>query len=111
MMRCQIAALVVAGSLCVTACGRHSAQSFTLYRTSSIDRSLRVHWGTFDADESDPSYNLNNCQMAARLLTANMKALNGADYDVRMGFWCEPGGYSEKGEVPHSFPAAFPTDT
>jgi hypothetical protein len=71
----------------------------------------RIHFGTFNANESSPSYNLANCAMAARLLTANMKALNGEDYDPSLGFWCEQGTYSADGGVPRSFAAAFPTDT
>ena len=104
------AALALAGALILAGCGRHSAQTYTLYRTSSSDHALRIHWGTFDAAESDPGYNINNCEMTARLLTANMKALNGARYDPALGFWCEPGADNAEGTVPNAFPAAFPTD-
>jgi hypothetical protein len=89
------------------------AERFTLYRNSGLDTSVRVHWATFDANESDRNYNRNNCEMAARLLNANIDAsarAEGSDGDPVVGFWCEPGGYSEKGAVPSSFPAAFPTE-
>jgi hypothetical protein len=89
------------------------AAPFTLYRNSVLDRSLRVHWATFDARESDASYNANNCMMAARLLNANVKALGREEANgppAAVGFWCEPGRYSEKGRVPPGFDAAFPTD-
>jgi hypothetical protein len=102
--------------LCVTGCssGRSGgAENFTLYRNSIVDRSLRVHWATFNAAESDRNYNRNNCEMAARLLNANVEASarqEGKGRDPSVGFWCEPGGYAEKGTVPSSFPSAFPTD-
>lgn len=108
-MNIRLAALLIADAACLSGCG-HRAETYTLYRTSSIDHSLRIHWGTFDAQESDPSYNRTNCEMAARLLTANMKALNGDEYDPHLGFWCEPGRYSPKGSIPRAFARAFPTD-
>jgi len=48
--------------------------------------------------------------MGARLLNANMKALNGANYNPRLGFWCERGRYDKDGAVPTDFAAAYPTD-
>jgi hypothetical protein len=93
--------------------GRQAAEPFTLYRNSYVDYTMRVHWGTFDATESDRNYNRNNCEMAARLLNANMDALaraEGKSRDRSAGFWCEPGSYSKEGAVPTSFSAAFPTD-
>ena len=86
----------------------------TLYRNSSLDHTLRIHWATFDADESDRAYNANNCAMAARLLKSNSRAaafMQEKEPDLSVGFWCEPGRYSEKGRVPSSFEAKFPTDT
>jgi hypothetical protein len=104
-------ALAVISALTVSGCGLlQPSHDYTLYRTSSMDRTLRIHWASFDAHESDPNYNLANCEMAARLLNANMKTLGGEDYDPGQGFWCEAGGYSEKGDMPSSFKAAFPTD-
>lgn len=100
-----------------SACERTAEEvpSFTLYRNSPADQSLRVHWGTFDARERDPNYNRNNCVMAARLLNANAKASDliraGEEINSKVGFWCEPGRYSEKGSVPSQFEAEFPTDT
>lgn len=93
--------------------GATSAETFTLYRNSGLDRSIRVHWATFDATESDRNYNRNNCEMAARLLNANVDASaekEGKPRDPAVGFWCELGTYSDEGAVPSTFPAAFPTD-
>jgi hypothetical protein len=108
--------LAVALTVALTACGSKGstgAETFTLYRNSSLDNAVRVHWATLDASESDPSYNRNNCEMVARLLNANVDASSeaeGKERDPSVGFWCEPGDYSEKGSVPSSFLAAFPTD-
>jgi hypothetical protein len=86
---------------------------FTLYRNSPFDPTLRVHWATFDADETDPNYNMNNCLMAARILNANVTAsakAEGMEREQSAGFWCEGGAYKDNGPIPNSFPEAFPTD-
>ena len=104
--------LVVAASACERPV--EEEPRFTLYRNSPLDQSLRVHWGTFDARESDPGYNRHICMMTARLLNANANALDfihaGEEMDSEVGFWCEPGGYSETGSVPTRFAAEYPTD-
>lgn len=108
-------ALLATAAMLLTSCNARSAsaETFTLYRNSGLDRSMRVHWATFDAAESDRNYNRNNCGMAARLLNANVDASakdEGKPRDPAVGFWCEPGSYSDEGAVPSTFPAAFPTD-
>ncbi len=111
-MRMRGLFLVVISMPMLWSCGT-SAPPFTLYRNSPLDPSVRVHWATFDAKESNRSYNLNNCQMAARVLNANASARAEAGGQVRdpsFGFWCEPGTYKGSGPVPSDFPAAFPTD-
>lgn len=87
--------------------------AYTLYRNSDLSRELRVHWASFDADDL-PGYNLSNCQMAARLLNANITRSAEADGKrpyQSVGFWCEEGKYREKGDVPLQFDSAFPTNT
>lgn len=111
----KLNAISIVGLMLAAGCGpaSTSAYTFTLYRNSGLDRSMRVHWATFDAEESDRNYNRNNCDMAARLLIANVDASaeqEGKPRDPTVGFWCEPGSYSDEGAVPSSFPAAFPTD-
>lgn len=101
--------LIVMLATTLVGCGS-KAETFTLYRNSGTSTDLRVHWATFDADESSTSYNQTNCTMAARILNANMKTLSGAAYDPRIGFWCEPGRFEEEGSVPGSFEATFPLD-
>ena len=65
-----------------------SGPTYTLYREGSMDPSLRVHWATFNANQSD-SYNQENCEMAAELLNRNLRELNGGVQVLR--FWCEEG--------------------
>ncbi len=85
----------------------------TLYRNSPILSDLRVYWASFAAPEENQTYNIENCEMAAGVLNANFKAMNkanGKEPDPGLGFWCEEGPYSEKGNIPTSFKAEFPTD-
>lgn len=108
-------AVLIPALILLTGCNisSSSAETFTLYRNSFIQTSLRIHFATFDAAESDRNYNRNNCEMVARLLNANVDASaeeEGKPRDASLGFWCEPGNFSETGDVPTSFPGAFPTD-
>ena len=101
---------LAAAAICVSGCGDRAAP-YSLYRNSHAGVDMRIHWATFDADESSPTYNFDNCSMTARLLNANMKALNGEGYDETRGFWCEPGAYNSEGVRVGPIEAAFPTDT
>tara|TARA_R110000772_G_scaffold18400_6_gene51399 strand:- start:9619 stop:9987 length:369 start_codon:yes stop_codon:yes gene_type:complete len=86
----------------------------TLYRNSEIDHSMRIHVATFDAEESDKKYNINNCEMSARLRNANIVALiNSSEksHSQDVGFWCEIGSYDEDGPQRIFFSAEFPTNT
>ncbi|MDK9721247.1 MAG: hypothetical protein OEL53_08700 [Rhodospirillales bacterium] len=58
---------------------------YTLYRTSPLDPNMRIHMATFDADESSPTYNQENCQLAADLFTKQP--------GVTVRYWCEKGRY------------------
>lgn len=106
---CMVTGIVVL----LSACSEPKSSRVTLYRNSPFGADIRVHWATFDASESDPSYNMNNCLMAARLLNANVSAsaqAEGKERDNSVGFWCENGYYREEGAIPANFPEAFPTD-
>lgn len=88
-------------------------ETYTLYRNSPLDRTMRVHWATFDVSDSTPDANRNQCDMAARLLNANVKEwakIEAKEYDTTLGFWCERGSYSAKGAVPSSVEQEFPTN-
>jgi hypothetical protein len=89
-----------------------ASETATLYRNSPIADGLRLHWSTFDADDA-PSYNANNCEMAARLLNANLIASaeeQGLRPHSSVGFWCESGRFDPEGQTPSIFPDEFPTD-
>ncbi|HEX8486184.1 hypothetical protein [Sphingomonas sp.] len=96
-------------SVLLMGCGNTApSATTTLYRNSSMSPTARVHFATFDAQESDPTYNSTNCAMAAKLLNANIKAMN--DDSQPVGFWCEPGSYDAEGLTPATFDAKFPTE-
>lgn len=60
--------------------------TFTLYRSSVTDPTMRLHVATFDADES-ANYNRENCELAAGLFK-NQDS-------VKVAFWCESGRFSK----------------
>lgn len=102
--------IVIAMTACNSSPNKAATETATLYRNSFADRSLRVHWATFDAVDRY-GYNINNCLMAAGILNANMNEAarsDGQERDTSIGFWCEPGAFSEDGTVPTSFLAQFP---
>lgn len=57
----------------------------TLYRNSVLDNIMRIHVATFDAEETNPNYNSDNCQVAARLFQSQTGA--------SARYWCEPGRF------------------
>lgn len=59
----------------------------TLYRNSFIDSTMRIHIATFDADVTIPTYNSENCQIAAKLFQGQS--------GVSVRYWCEPGRYRQ----------------
>jgi hypothetical protein len=110
MIRLSTILLLLAGA-CTAEPNR--AEPFTLYRNSPVESSLRVQWAIFQARESDPDYNRNNCEMAARLLNANIaefRRRQGEESPLKVGFWCEPGHFRVQGRAPVYFEAEFPTD-
>lgn len=60
--------------------------SYTLYRNSPLDPSMRVHVATFEAADGE-KYNQENCALASDLF--------GAQPGVTSGFWCEKGKFKE----------------
>jgi hypothetical protein len=58
--------------------------TFTLYRTSPVDASMRLHVATFDAMENE-NYNRENCLLAANLFAAQP--------GVRVRYFCEKGRF------------------
>ena len=75
-------AVVIATSSMFAGCSADSG-TFTLYRNSVIDRSMRIHVGTFDAADGGEKYNSGNCDLAATLFASQDS--------VKTRFWCEKG--------------------
>ena len=74
---------LIVGLSTLTACQDESAV-YTLYRTSPMVASLRIHVATFDATES-ADYNRENCQTAADLFASQP--------GVKVRYQCEKGRY------------------
>lgn len=86
------------------------AQIATLYRNSNLASNLRLHFASFDVVGEANDFNISNCQMAARLLNANIKEQSTGLNTPPVGFWCEPGPFREDGITPTTFDAEYPTD-
>lgn len=67
--------------------GCKDSNVFSLYRSSPLDPSMRIHLATFDADESSPNYNQENCEIAAGLFAQQQ--------GVSVRYWCEKGEFVE----------------
>jgi hypothetical protein len=76
--------LLVVVCSCVPRLVSAGAPVWTLYRSSVLDESMRIHVATFDVDEPG-TYNFENCQTAASLFQ-NQDG-------VRTKFWCEQGRF------------------
>src|SRR3954469_8257618 len=65
--------LAFIGAILLSACSQGGkAVSYTLYRNSPSDHASRIHFATFDVTENRADYNQRNCEMAARVLNANV---------------------------------------
>lgn len=78
--------LLVAVSAFGVSASALAADTFTLYRNSAIDASMRIHMATFDA-KNDGSYNRDNCNIAAGLFQNQP--------GVKTRYWCEKGSFKE----------------
>lgn len=71
--------------LAIAAAGcERDASSYTLYRSSTANDSLRINVATFDASDGE-LYNRDNCEQARELFQAQPL--------VKTRFWCEKGRY------------------
>jgi hypothetical protein len=84
-------------------------QIATLYRNGSLRKDFRLHVASFDVTGEANDYNINNCQMTARLLNSNVARQWTGKGLPDVGVWCEPGPFREDGSVPENFVAEFPT--
>ena len=79
-------ALVIVISSIFAGCSSDS-DTFTMYRNSVIDRSMRIHVATFNAAVGGDKYNSGNCDLAASLFASQD--------GVKTRFWCEKGTYKK----------------
>ncbi len=63
-----------------------SERTYTLYRNSVMDKSMRIHVATFDSTDGE-AYNRENCEQAATLFQAQS--------GVKTKFWCESGHFKK----------------
>jgi len=63
-----------------------STESFTLYRNSPLDPTMRIHIATFNATDGE-KYNAENCDAAANLFVSQA--------GVKVRYWCERGGFKK----------------
>jgi hypothetical protein len=66
-------------------CDGNQADTYTLYRTSTL-APMRVHVATFDAEGEPESYNRGNCEMVVKYLAQQPEVPDGY-------YWCEPGRF------------------
>lgn len=65
-----------------------TADIYTLYRDGMLDKSIRIHWATFDneSESEKQGFNKKNCE-------------NISDYynnqNLAVRFWCEKGKFKE----------------
>ena len=82
--RLTIAALLLGFFQFSQALAQSDKEIYTLYRSSAIDTSMRLHVATFDAKGTE-SYNRENCLLAANLFAAQP--------GVKVRYFCEKGRF------------------
>jgi hypothetical protein len=78
-------ALVAVSGLAFGGCDSRD-DTYTLYRNSPVDPTMRLHVATFDAAEPN-GYNQGNCAQAEKLFIAQP--------GVTAKFWCEKGRFKK----------------
>ncbi len=71
-------------SLFLMSCSQN--ESYTLYRNSVIDKTMRLHVATFDAKDGE-KYNQENCEIARELFQKQDGVIT--------KFWCEKGKFEK----------------
>ncbi|HEV7344289.1 MAG TPA: hypothetical protein VGN60_01465 [Devosia sp.] len=72
-------------SVALAACSDQGG-TYTLYRNSALDPSMRIHVASFDSGDG-AEYNQENCQVAADLF--------GGQTGISTRFWCEKGRFEQ----------------
>ncbi|MDP1731123.1 MAG: hypothetical protein Q8L54_08110 [Devosia sp.] len=78
--------LLLGLGILLTGCSDDRSPTYTLYRNSPVDASMRVHVATYDANDRG-SFNQGNCRHASDLL--NKQGVVGVKW------WCEEGRFRE----------------
>lgn len=81
-MRVLIASLAITAAACASTAS--DERIYTLYRSSAVNDSLRIHVATFDAAVGE-IYNRDSCEYT--------RALYQAQPGIDTRFWCEKGVY------------------
>ncbi len=68
----------------LAACTFRDGGTYTLYRSSPIDASMRIHVASFDADDGE-KYNQENCTVVLDLMQRQP--------GVTARYWCEKGRF------------------
>jgi hypothetical protein len=76
-------AAVLATASAAAGCS-NSESTYTLYRNSTTDESMRLHVATFDSADGE-KYNQGNCDVARELFQRQEA--------VKTRFWCEKGRF------------------
>jgi len=76
--------LILPLSLFLIACSQ--SDTFTLYRNSALDETMRLHVATFDSKDGE-KYNQENCNIA--------KDLFQHQDGVKTKYWCEKGAFKK----------------
>ncbi len=84
-MKIGLLSILVAVTMVGVASAESGGSIVTLYRNSALDDRMRIHIATFDVVETSPTYNSENCDIAAELFEAQS--------GVSVRYWCEPGPY------------------
>jgi hypothetical protein len=82
----KAALFLILAMLSLVGCSLLDDSTYTLYRSSVTDPTMRVHIATFDTNNKG-SYNQENCDLA-RDFFQNQQG-------VKVKFWCEKGSYKK----------------
>lgn len=80
-------AIVVLAGIAWWYFGTPKINTYTLYRNSVLDQSMRLHVSTFNVDDHE-TYNASACSETADLY-------NGSPYGVSQKYWCEKGKFKD----------------
>jgi hypothetical protein len=72
--------------LLLSGCNKPS-DTYTLYRNSPLDFSMRIHMATFDAEDNVKNYNQENCEIVKEAMIDRP--------NITIRYWCEKGKFRE----------------